>query len=171
MPSNVEETDIDPEADEAVRPLNLVGAYILRQQELAAVLEIERLAGGVQFRKRLHKVGVQVGPLQSRKRRRQHIGGHDLIPTLPEDPLPVLLAVPHLAHQEGVKAFALELVAFHHHQLHRAFAILKFRDMTQGGKAGHLLSRQKHSTAPMCFSITAVISSLSGISTGSLNSI
>ena len=61
-----------------------------------------------------------------------------MIPALPEDPLPVLLAVPHLAQQKGVKAFALELVAFHHHQLHRAFAILKFRDMTQGGKAGHL---------------------------------
>ena len=62
-----------------------------------------------------------------------------MIPTLPEDPLPVLLAVPHLAHQEGIKAFALELVAFHHHQLYRALAVLKFRDMIQGGKAGHFL--------------------------------
>ena len=135
---NVEESDIDAKADEPIRAFNLMGTHILRQQELAAVLEIERLTGGVQLRKGLHEVGVQVGPLQSRERRRQHIGGHHLIPTLPEDPLPVLLAVPHLAHQEGVKAFALELVAFHHHQLHRAFAILKFRDMIQGGKAGHL---------------------------------
>ena len=47
---DIEETDIDPEADEAVRPLNLVGAHILRQQELAAVLEIERLTGGIQLR-------------------------------------------------------------------------------------------------------------------------
>ena len=38
------------------------------------------------------KVGIQVGTLQRRKRRSQHIGGHHLIFALPEDPLPVLLA-------------------------------------------------------------------------------
>ena len=34
---------------------------------------------------------------------------------------------------------ALDHVAFHHHQLHRAFAVLEFRDMLLCGKAGHLL--------------------------------
>ena len=136
---NVKEADIDPKADEPIRPLNLMGAHILCQKQLAAVLEIECLTGGVQLRKSLQKVGIQVGPLQSRKRRRQHIGGHHLIPALSEDPIPVLLAVPHLAHQKGIKAFALELVAFHHHQLYRVLAVLKFRDMIQGGKAGHFL--------------------------------
>ena len=136
---NVEEADIDPEANETVRPLNLVRTHILRQKQLAAVLEIERLTGGVQLRQSLQKVGIQVGTLQRRKRRSQHIGGHHLIFALPEDPLPVLLAVPHLAHEEGVEAFALEPVAFHHHQLYRAFAVLEFRDMLLCGKAGHLL--------------------------------
>ena len=71
--------------------------------------------------------------------RRQHIGGYHLIFALPEDPLPVLLAVPHLAHQEGIKAFALELVAFHHHQLHRAFSVLELCNMLLCGKASHFL--------------------------------
>ena len=104
----------------------------------AAVLEIERLAGGVQLRQCVEKVGVQVGPLQSRKRRRQHIGGHHLIPALPEDPVPFLLAVPHLAQEKLIEAFALETAALHRHELHRAFAILKFRDMLQRGKARRL---------------------------------
>ena len=58
---------------------------------------------------------------------------------LPEDPLPVLLAVPHLAHQKGIEAYALELVAFHHHQLHRAFSVLELCNMLLCGKAGHFL--------------------------------
>lgn len=136
---DVEETDIDAKADEPIRPLNLMGAHILCQKQLAAVLEIERLTGGVQLCQSLQKVGIQVGTLQRWKRRSQHIGGHHLIFALPEDPVTVLLAVPHLAHQKGIKAFALELVAFHHHQLYRALAVLKFRDMIQGGKAGHFL--------------------------------
>ena len=136
---DVEEPHIDPEPDEPVRPFNLVRAHIFCQKQFTAVLEIECFAGRVQFRQSIQKVGVQVGPFQSRKGRCQHIGGDHLIPALPEDSVPVLLAVPHLAHQKRVKAFALELVAFHHHQLHRAFAILKFRDMVQGGKARHFL--------------------------------
>jgi len=135
---NVEEADIDTKSDEAVRALDLVGTHIFRQQELAAVLEIERLTGGVQLCQGLHEVGVQVGPLQGRKRRRQHISGHDLIPALPKDSLSVLPAVPHLAHKECIEALALEFVTSHHHQLHRAFAVLKFRDMIQGSKACHL---------------------------------
>ena len=115
-----------------------MGTYIFRKKQLAAVLEIECLAGGVQFRQCLQKVGVQVGSLQCWKCGCQHIGGYDLILTLPENSLPILLTVPHLAHQESVKAFALELVAFHYHQLHWAFAILKFCDMIQGSKTGHL---------------------------------
>ena len=67
------------------------------------------------------------------------VSRHHLIPAFLEDPLPVLLAVPHLAHQEGVKAFALELVAFHHHQLHRAFSVLELCNMLLCGKAGHFL--------------------------------
>ena len=43
------ETDIDAKADEPIRPLNLMGAHILCQKQLAAVLEIERLTGGVQL--------------------------------------------------------------------------------------------------------------------------
>ena len=136
---NVKEADIDPKADEPIRTLNLVGAYILCQKQLAAVLEIECLTGGVQLRKSLQKVGIQVGTLQRRKCRSQHIGGYHLIFALPEDPLPVLLAVPHLAHQEGIKAFALELVAFHHHQLHRAFSVLELCNMLLCGKTGHFL--------------------------------
>ena len=46
---NVEEADIDAKADEPIRPLDLMGAPILRQKQLAAVLEIERLTGGVQL--------------------------------------------------------------------------------------------------------------------------
>lgn len=69
---NVEEADIDAKADEPIRAFNLMGTHILRQQELAAVLEIERLTGGVQLRQGLHEVGVQVCPLQRRERRRQH---------------------------------------------------------------------------------------------------
>ena len=126
-------------ADEAVRSLDLVRAHILRQEQLAAVLEIERLAGGVQLRQGVEKIGIQIGPFQSRKRRRQHIGGHHLIPALPEDPVPVLLAVPHLAQEKLVEAFALELVAFHHHELYRTLAVLKLRYMIQGGKASHFL--------------------------------
>ena len=136
---DVEETDIDAKADEAVRTFDLVGAHILCQKQLAAVLEVERLTGGVQLRQSLQKVGIQVGSLQCRERSRQHIGSDHLIPALPENSLSVFLAVPHLAHEEGIEALALELVAFHHHQLHRAFAVLKFRDMIQGGKAGHFL--------------------------------
>ena len=136
---NVEETDIDAKADEAIRALDLMGTHILRQKQLAAVLEIERLTGRVQLRQSLQKVGIQIGTLQRRKRRCQHIGGYHLIFALPEDPLPVLLAVPHLAHQEGVKAFALELVAFHYHQLHRAFSVLELCNMLLCGKAGHFL--------------------------------
>ena len=41
---NVEESDIDAKADEPIRPLDLVGAHILRQKQLAAVLEIECFA-------------------------------------------------------------------------------------------------------------------------------
>ena len=44
---NVEESDINAKADEPIRAFNLMGTHILRQQELAAVLEIERLTGGV----------------------------------------------------------------------------------------------------------------------------
>ena len=88
---NVEESDIDAEADEPIRALDLMGAHILRQKQFAAVLEKERLTGRIQLRQGVQKVGVQVGPLQRRKRRRQHIGGHHLIPALPEDPLPILL--------------------------------------------------------------------------------
>ena len=43
---DVEETDIDAKADEAIRALDLMGTHILRQKQLAAVLEIERLTGG-----------------------------------------------------------------------------------------------------------------------------
>ena len=136
---NVEEADIDAKADESIRAFDLVGAHILRQKQLAAVLEIERLTGGVQLRQSLQEAGVQVGPLQRRERRCQHIGGHHLIFALPEDPLPVLLAVPHLAHQEGVKAFSLELVAFCHHQLYRNLTVLELCDMIQSGKARHFL--------------------------------
>ena len=136
---DVEETDIDAKADEAIRALDLMGTHILRQKQLAAVLEIERLTGRIQLRQSLQKVGIQVGTLQRRKRRCQHIGGYHLIFALPEDPLPVLLAVPHLAHQEGIKAFALELIAFHHHQLHRAFSVLELCNMLLCGKAGHFL--------------------------------
>ena len=46
---NVEETDIDPEANEAIRSLDLVGTHILSQKELAAILEVECLTGGIQF--------------------------------------------------------------------------------------------------------------------------
>ena len=136
---NVKEADIDAKADEPIRAFNLVRTHILRQKQFAAVLEIECLTGGVQLRQSLQKVGIQVGTLQRRKRRGQHIGGYHLIFALPEDPLPVLLAVPHLAHQEGIKAFALELVAFHHHQLHRAFSVLELCNMLLCGKAGHFL--------------------------------
>ena len=136
---DVKETDIDAKADEPIRPLNLMRAHILCQKQLAAVLEIECLTGGVQLRQSLQKVGIQVGTLQRRKRRGQHIGGYHLIFALPEDPFPVLLAVPHLAHQEGIKAFALELVAFHHHQLHRAFSVLELCNMLLCGKASHFL--------------------------------
>lgn len=136
---NVKEADIDAKADEPIRALDMMGTHILRQKQLAAVLEIERLTGRIQLRQSLQKVGIQVGTLQRRKRRCQHIGGYHLIFTLPEDPLPVLLAVPHLAHQEGIKAFALELVAFHHHQLHRAFSVLELCNMLLCGKAGHFL--------------------------------
>ena len=41
---NVEEADIDAKADEPIRALNLMGAHILCQKQLAAVLEIERFA-------------------------------------------------------------------------------------------------------------------------------
>ena len=136
---NIKEANIDAKADETIRAFNLVRTHSLRQKQFAAALEIECLTGGVQLRQSLQKVGIQVGTLQRRKRRSQHIGGHHLIFALPEDPLPVLLAVPHLAHEEGVEAFALEPVAFHHHQLYRAFAVLEFRDMLLCGKAGHLL--------------------------------
>ena len=135
---NGEKPDIDAKADKAVRSLNLVRAHILRQQKLAAVLEIERLAGGVQLRQGLQKVHIQAGPLLGREGRRQHIGGHNLIPALPEDPVPILLAVPHLAQEEGVKALAIEAAASHHHQLHRGLRVLELRDMLQGGKARRL---------------------------------
>ena len=135
---NGEEPDIDAKADEAVRSIDLVGTHIIRQEQLAAVLEIERLAGGIQFRQGVEKVGVQVGPLQSRKRRRQHICRNHLILALSEDPVPVLLAVPHLAQEKLIEAFALELVALHHHQLYRTLSVLKFRDMLQCGKARRL---------------------------------
>ena len=41
---NVEEADIDPEADEPIWTFNLVGTHILCQKQLAAVLEIECFA-------------------------------------------------------------------------------------------------------------------------------
>ena len=41
---NVEESDIDAKADEPIRALNLMGAHILCQKQLAAVLEIECFA-------------------------------------------------------------------------------------------------------------------------------
>lgn len=41
---DVEEADIDPEADEPIRAFDLMGAHILRQKQLAAVLEIECFA-------------------------------------------------------------------------------------------------------------------------------
>ena len=44
---NVEESYIDTKADESIRALNLMRAHILCQKQLAAVLEIERLTGGV----------------------------------------------------------------------------------------------------------------------------
>ena len=42
---NVKEADIDAKADEAIRAFDLMGAHILCQKQLAAVLEVERLAG------------------------------------------------------------------------------------------------------------------------------
>lgn len=41
---NIEEADIDPKADEPIRALDLMGAHILCQKQLAAVLEIECFA-------------------------------------------------------------------------------------------------------------------------------
>lgn len=52
---DVEEANIDAKADEPIRAFNLMGAHILRQKQLAAVLEIERLTGGIQFRQSIQK--------------------------------------------------------------------------------------------------------------------
>ena len=41
---DIEEADIDPKADEPIWTLDLMGAHILCQKQLAAVLEIERFA-------------------------------------------------------------------------------------------------------------------------------
>ena len=41
---DIEEADIDPKADEPIWTLDLMGAHILRQKQLAAVLELECFA-------------------------------------------------------------------------------------------------------------------------------
>lgn len=55
---NVEETNIDAKANETIRPLNLVRAHTLSQEELPAILEAECLTSGIQLRQSLQKVCV-----------------------------------------------------------------------------------------------------------------
>lgn len=106
---------------------------------LPAVLEIEGLTGGVERCQSVQEIHIQIGPFQSGKGGRQHINGHHLIVTLPKDPVPVLLTVPHLTDVEGVKAAAIKKGAAGHHELDRGLPILKGCNVFQSGKARRLI--------------------------------
>ena len=137
--ADIEEPGVDDVVDEAVEAGKLPVPHGVRQNQLAGVQGVHRLAGGEELHQGLQIVHIEVGPLQRVQSAGKYVVGEDAVFALRQDAVPVLQAVPHLAALHLVDGLRVEGVAGHDGHLDGPLAVAELGDVVHGGKEGEAI--------------------------------